>query len=470
MKDFFVKNATRNSVWSKLIPICLLLMSAAVVAFGQANAPTPNDPIDPEAGYSGPAGNAVQVDPINSLAYVNANASSIQYTDRLHGPLSIGVEARGAYADNVFDSAQQRQSGPYFTGGAPIGYRWEGNQALFSVNYRIDGFVYPGYSQLNSISQIYLHRWQYTKSDITSFYWNVAAGRVTSLGQYLPALIPIGGTGVTQPTLGTNVLENSYTTSNAITVAGFHHRLSDYTQIQGSVTGGWVEERQQVPLPGEPRQFLKTEPAGLDFQIDHLVTPKTAVGMEVTNVFIRGLAPVGHDDYTAVEPTFKHNFTPNLGMRFAAGPLFVLVSSSTIKESTVNYALSAAVDYTLLNARINLDYSRIIAIQYQDAPSVANQFSGVFDRALTRSLDLTVAGRYINTGASAASLIQTNYGITARLDRHLTPKLTLFVTGGRFQQTSPPVMGTNFSYSRDEASAGLSYLFGNPLERQGATK
>jgi hypothetical protein len=458
-----------KSVWFRLAPLYLLL-AAVASAFGQANAPTPNEPIDPEATYSGPAGDALQVDPINTLAYVNANASSVQYTDRLHGPLSIGVEARGAYADNVFDAAQGRQSGAYFTGGAPVGYRWENDRARFSVNYRIDGFVYPGYSSINSISQIYLHKWQYTKSDITNFYWDVAAGRVTSLGQYLPTLIPIGNTGVTQPTIGANVLENSYTTSDAITVLGFTHKLSDYSQMTGSVTGGWIEERQDAPIPGEARQYLKTEPAGFDFELDHLISPKTALGGEVTNVFIRGLAPVGHDDYTAVEATFKHNFTPTIGMRVAAGPLFAVVSSSTIKSNDVTYALSGAVDYTTINSRINLDYARVIAVDYQTTPAVANQFSAVFDRSLTRGLDLTLAARYIHTGSSAESLVNTNYGITARVDRHLTNKLTLFVTGGRFQQTTPPISGQNFSYSRDEASVGLSYLFGNPLERQGAAK
>jgi hypothetical protein len=459
-----------NPMWYSLASLCVLL-AGVVPALGQANAPTPNAPIDPDVTYSGPSSDALQVDPINSLAYVNSNASSVQYTDRLHGPLSIAVEARGNYADNIFDAASGSTSGGYFSGGAPVGYRWTGVKTRFSVNYRIDGYIYPGYSQLNSVSQVYLHQLQYNKSEITNFFWNVAAGRVTSLGQYLPTLIPIGGTGITQPTLANNVLENSYTTTNAITAAGFIHKISDYTQMTGTVTGGWVEESENAPVQGQPRQILRTEPLGLDFQMDHLISPKTSIGGEVTNVYIRGLAPIGHSDYTAVQVTGKHNFTPNLGIHVAAGPLFAIVTQSagnTTNDTT--YAVTAAVDYTTLNARIYAGYSRVIALQIDGGPSVANQVSAVFDRSLSRGIDLTVDARFIHTDSSISSLVQTNYGITARVDRYLTKKLTLVFAAARFQQDTPAQSGVNFSYSRDQASVGVSYLFGNPLERQGVRK
>lgn len=459
-----------NPMWCSLASLCVLL-AGTVPALGQANAPTPNAPIDPDVTYNGPSSDALQVDPINSLAYVNSNASSVQYTDRLHGPFSAAVEARGYYADNLFDAAQKPTSGGYLSGGAPVGYRWSGTKARFSVNYRIDGYVYPGYSQLNSISQVYLHQWQYNKSEVTNFFWNVAAGRVTSLGQYLPTLIPIGSIGVTQPTLGNNVLENSFTTTNAITAMGFIHKVSDYTQMTGTFTGGWVEEAENQPIPGQARQILRTEPFGFDFQVDHLISPKTSLGGEVTDVYIRGLAPVGHSNYVAALVTGKHNFTPNLGIRVAAGPLFTNVtenSQTTANDTT--YAISAAIDYTTLNARIYGGYSRVIALQIGGGPSIANQVSAVFDRSLSRGIDLTVDARYVQTNSNISSLVQSNYGITARIDRYLTRKLTLIFAAARFAQDTPPLGAVSVSYSRDQASVGLSYTFGNPLERQGVRK
>lgn len=454
-----------------LITTVLFACLGTTYALGQANAPTPIDANVPVPQFPGPTTDVLQSDPINSLAYVNTNASSVQNIDRQHGPFSAGVEVRGSYTDNLFNSPNFAKSGPYWVGSAPVGYRWFGGTSAFAADYRIDGAVYPGYSELNSISQVYLQRWEHKRSERASYFWDLTGGRVTSLGQYLPALLPVGNTGVAQPTqppTAGNVLQNSYIISNADTALGLNYKLSEKDSFAGTLTGGWLEQAEQgTPVRRFPLELLRSEPAALDLQGDHLLTPKTALGAEVTGLYVRGLAPLGHELYTAVEGTYKHNFSSYLGLRAAAGPLFNVYNvRRTGGNNEFSYLASAAIDYNTLFARMSAEFSRVIQLQYLGPPTIANQISGIFDRAVSRNMDLTLDARYINAPGNATVVAQTTYGVTGRLDRYLASNLSVFVSAGRFALSLPATRSFSDSYGRDEVSGGIHYSFGAPLQRQ----
>ena len=460
LKCFFSRGAA-------LLALCMI---THVFAGAQVSNPFPNEPQVP-ANNEGVNGDDSQVGNSNPLQYVNANANTVQNTDHQQAPLHASIELRGNYTGNVFSSSQSPLADAYFAGAAPVGYRWENDTSRFAANYRIDGYIYPGYAEVNSISQVYTQRLVHKTSEATQFSWDLSAARVNSVGQYLPAVIGVGGTGVAEPTVGQNVAQNSYTTSNAVTDVGVVHRLTEKDRLTATVTGGWIEQRELIPEAGEQPEVLRSEPVGADLELDHRVTANSSLGVELTDLYLRGLAPVGHENYGVAEGTFKHKFTPYFAMEAAGGALFSRQSSdSSGSASTTGYAAHAGVDYDTNFARIAVNYSRVIQLQYQAEPTIANQVFGIFDRPISRTVDLTLLGRFIHSAAGIGEPAQSSFTLTGRLGYYVAPKVEIFVSGGRTQLDSAPLPTRPLSYNQNVISAGIVYLFGPPLERQGQPK
>jgi hypothetical protein len=455
-----------------LLPLVLGLF-VTTHGFGQVTvAAETNIPMD-EAPYT------FQVDPstyqqgvVPNLGDVNSNADSVQYVDRQGGPFNLGLDFKGGWGDNLFDSAHQWQSGAFAGLGVPVGVRWKSSTSHFDANYRLDWIRYPGFPSVNDNSQVYTHQLVHNTSNITRYFWNATAGRLTSLGQYLPTSVSIGGTGVSQAAVGASSMADSYIITNAASSLGFIHNTSEKNKVTGSLTGGWLEEAQQQPAPGQPRWIIRNELAGFDLQFEHNQTQQSAIGAELTNVFLRGLAPVGHENYIAVEGTFRRNLSEHVALRAGVGPLFSLTNGITnagIPQKTtsdVSYAANAGLNYSTPFARIDFGYTRVLQLQYLEPATEAHQLAAVFDRALTRSIDLTIDTRYVRTVSDSPLLRQSNFGVSARVDKHLTNNILLFASVSRSQQATPQIQGTTFSYDRDDVFGGVTVLLGNPLMRR----
>jgi hypothetical protein len=458
-----ISSTLRHRACAVRIASISIVAWVAISAFGQVSSPSVNDPSVPL--YVESTEDAPPTAPTPTLEGVNDNASSVHFVDREHGPFNLGLEISGGISDNLFDTALDRQASGSYTLGIPMGARWVGKTAEMAVNYRIDAVRYPEYSSLNSISQTYQHQWKYSTSDITKYFWNGTAGRVTSLGQYLPVVVSIGNTGVAQSAVGNNVLENSYIVTSAASDVGFTHELSERDSISGTATLAWIEEAQRQSVPNQPRQTLRSEPAGVDFKFDRTISPTISLGAETTELYIRGLAPTGHVDYTALEATCEYRFTTAIAFLMTGGPVFQTETSTLGSTNSYSYAASAGVNYVTPIARVGLNYSHVLQLGYIEPATAAHQVSIIFDRALTRSLDITVDGRYLRTSTAAAELRQSSFGITANVVRNLTPKLAVLLTAARFQQTNPVVLTSPASLNADELSVGVTYLLGNPLAR-----
>ena len=404
--------------------------------------------------------------PPPTLEGVNDNADSVGFRDREHGPFNLGFELRGGWSDNLFNTSLNAKSSESYSAGVPIGARWHGSKSDLDVNYRIDAWRYPEYSSVNSISQTYQHQWKYRSSDLTSYFWSGSAGRVESLGQYLPVVIAIGSTGVAQSSVGSNVLENSYVTTSAASAAGFLHQVSENNSISGTATAAWIEQAQKQAVSNQPRAILRSEPAGLDFRFDHQSSSDLSIGAEVTDVYIRGLAPSGHVNFTTLEATSQYKFTQTLTFLVAAGPLFYTANSTADNVSSVSYAASATVNYVTRAARITGGYSHVVQLGYIDPATAAHELSLIFDRALTRSIDLTVDGRYVRTVANLPALRQSDFGITTNATRYLTPKLGVVLAFAGFQQTNPQGLAKSPPINSNQFSFGITYLLGNPFTRE----
>src|ERR1700730_7741971 len=294
----------------EMLGLLIFLVMGAAPSFGQVPDPVFSDPND--RGYTGPAPVTRDTVTTPNLGNVNENADTTQYADREAGPFNFGFDLKSGYGDNLFNTPGSTQSG-YYTGfGVPVGLRLRSKQTLFNANYRIDQVYYPQFSDVANTSQSLTGQLEHHASEHTSYFWNLSGGRINNFGQYLPAFIQIGHTGGEQGSVRANGLQNGFTTSNAASSLGFTHGLSERNQVFGTVTIGWVEQAEGKADPGQPRQLLRSALAGLDLRYDHATGPRSSIGAEVTNVYIRGLAPRGHDNYTTLSAIYRRTLTAHL--------------------------------------------------------------------------------------------------------------------------------------------------------------
>ena len=459
----------RQAKWRKIgaLSVFALLVLAAAPAFGQVPDPIFSDPTDP--GYTGPAPVTRDTVTTPNLGNANENAATTQYADREAGPFNVGFDLKSGYGDNLFNTAGSAQSGYYSGFGVPVGLRLRSKQTLFDANYRIDQVYYPQFSDVANTSQSFTSQLEHHASEHTSYFWNLTGGRINNFGQYLPAFIQIGNTGVAQGSVRTTGLENGYTTSNAASSLGFTHALSERNQVFGTATFGWVEQAEGKGDPGQPRQFLRSELAGLDLRYDHATGPRSSIGAELTNVYIRGLAPRGHDNYTTLSAIYRRALTGHLDFHASAGPLFSVASGGGVGGGQRNftYAASANLDYSIAHTRIGVGYNRVVQLGYIQSSITANQFSGMFDRELSPTIDLTIDGRYVRSDSSSAFLRQSQFGVDGRINKRIGGNILLFVSANRSQQSAPTALGNSNSFNRDDVSAGITVLFGNPIYSRG---
>jgi hypothetical protein len=335
----------------------------------------------------------------------------------------------------------------------------------FNLNYRADKVFYPSHTEIEDFSQSYSTQLEHHSSEHTALYWNFIAGRLTGVAQYLPAIIPIGSGGVAQGSSAANAQET--TTSNIATSLGFTHDVSENSKVLGTLTAGWIEQAQGT-APGTPRQISRNEIAGIDLQYQRAISLRTTLGGEVTQVYIRGLAPLGHENYVAVEGTYIRQLTDHLDLRAAAGPLFNSTSGNGVKsENDVTYAASADIQYRIQHTLMAFDFSRVFQLGYQQTASIGNQISASFDRELSHTLDVTVDARYVRSDSSSINLRQSVLGITGRVNKRIAPNVLLFLSASRSQQKTPAVLVNSNSFNRDDVFGGVTILLGNPLYSRG---
>jgi hypothetical protein len=185
-------------------------------------------------------------------------------------------------------------------------------------------------------------------------------------------------------------------------------------------------------------------------------------------VYIRGLAPRGHDNYTTVAAIYRRALTDHLDLRASVGPLFSTAGGVTVRgQNNFTYAASANLDYSIAHSRMGFGYNRVLQLDYVQSAVTANQFSGLFDRELSPTIDLTVDARYVRSDSTSAFLRQSQFGVNGRINKRVAANILLFVSASRSQQIAPTALGNNNSFNRDEVSAGVTMLWGNPIYSRG---
>lgn len=449
------------------VTLLISVLLTVAPAWGQVPDPIFNDANDP--GYAGPNPTTRDTVATPTLASTNESAETLQYTDRELGPVNVGFDLKGGFGDNLFNLPGSNQSGPFAGFGVPFGLRLRNVKTQFNLNYRLDKVFYPTHTEVDNLSQTYSHQLEHHTSEHTALYWNLIAARLTSVGQYLPSIIPIGSGGVAQGPVAANALASSFTTSNAATSVGFSHDLSENDKVLGTLTGGWVEQAQGAAEPGMQRQILRNQVAGLDLQYERATSLQGTIGAELTNIYIRGQVPRGHENHVALLGTYKRKLAEHVDFRVGAGPLYSSTSGGIIgHETAFSYAATADLEYRIQHTCIAFDYARVFQLGYQQTASIANEFSAFFDRELVRSVDLTVDARYVRTDSRALVANQSTFGVEGRVNKSIAPNVLLFLSASRTQQQAPGILVNSNSYNRDDVFGGITVLLGNPLYRRGA--
>lgn len=392
--------------------------------------------------------------------HLNENADTARYTDRAlrQRPFYFSIETLSVWTSNLqntYDTVPAK-SGEYVRLGAPVGVHFWNSRSDFNAFFRVDSSLYPGNSYLNHTSEVYSHQYIRKLSEITTASWSLAGGHVVTLGQYLSPLIGIGSTGVVAPQQ-TGGLQ---ATNDAATTLTLAHQFSERDTVTASGTAGWMDQPLLAVTNGKTIAAYRQVTGGGVLQWQHALNSREIAGVELNNVYVKGLTPDGDSNFSSAKFTFSQTLTPHSFFAGGIGPLFIhSVIPGIPNEDDVSYAANASIDYNQLIGHISVGYARVYAVGYLSPSSVANQVYASFDRPLASRLHLTADTQYIQTRLPAQQQIgaYSQLGFTTILDVYLTRNLIYQIGGSIFHQDATAQIP---GYRYNTFSGGLTYSFG----------
>lgn len=399
-----------------------------------------------------------------NLNALNDNADTTKYADTAltRGPVFLSVDATGAWASNInqtYDN-QPSVSGTYYNIGVPAGLHLWNPVTDFTAYFKGDTSLYPGHSGDNHTSAIYSHQLNHQLSENTTTSWSLAGGHIVELGHYLSPVISVGTTGVLAPQRA-GALQPL---NDAATTFSISHQTSDRDSFTAAATAGWFDQPKAGPDAGNPFAYRQLTGGG-DFQWQHALNPREIGGVEVSNVYIAGLAPGGMANFTSAKITLGQTLTPHSSLTAGIGPLFSQSALDGSKsQGNFTYSANAGFDYRRVSGHVTAGFARLYELTYLQNASTANELYFSFDRPLTPKLFLTEDLQYLRNSIIGK---QDNYSqivSTTRLDMYVTHTLDYHL------EASSDIQGQGIQtpgFSDNEVSTGITYYFGSPLSREG---
>ena len=415
------------------------------------------------------AGELVAGGPIDALilrapqaSTLNANASSLEYADRHRRSLTLQAEASGTYTSNLYNdfSSGHETSGALTNFALPIGYQHTSAESAFNLYFRGTFSAYPSATGLNHSSQVFAADYVHNTSNRTTWNLSVAGGRLQTVEGYLPAVVSVGSTGVIQSNFSSG-LRPLY---NAASTFAMTHRWSERNTVILSATAGFMQQPFSEATATTPSVLYRNQTGGLDAQLLRSLDPRRALGIEVTEVYVRGLSPLGHSSFTAVEGTYQQSLRRHFALRLGAGPAYSQSQSPlTATAKNYSYIASGSLDYQTTYAHILGGYRRVLQLGYLATAAPANEYTLVFDRPITHWMNFTFDLRDVRNAAnSSTGLSYSTFGLSSRLGFQASQRLVLFLGGQSFNQSQEAS-----GIGRNDVTAGMVYTFGSSLARTG---
>ncbi len=394
---------------------------------------------------------------------LNQGVSAINAENESFHRYGFGFSASGGAETNFLGTQTDQLTAGYAQFAADGGIFLENNRTIYYVLYQPSYNVYPQFPDINSFGQTFYQAFAHALSERAGISWSTTAARYLSVDQFLPQGLGIGSVGVVVPTLGSVLRQDSFQVTNAATSIKFRYLLSPRLTFVGSLTSGFfllVPADVQTTTGGFSERLITS---GADLRLDYQWTPRDAVGVQVTPIYIYGLRPSGRVTIETVEGVYQRQFTPTLTARVGAGPLFLQSSSSSFRGTNdVNYAVNASLSRQVRQSQFTVGYSRAILINLAEPALISNSFNFNAYIPLKRRWILTGAASYLREGGSGAYGAIQIYGGAVQTSYQITPRFQLFALyslGSETFGSGSTLQG--FGYTRNKVGGGIRFNLGH---------
>jgi hypothetical protein len=271
----------------------------------------------------------------------------------------------------------------------------------------------------------------------------------------------VGTTGVVAPQEATGLEP----LTDAATTYSLVHQMSARDSISASGTGAWIDQPALGATASSSIGKYQEVTGGADVDWKRALNTRELLGIELNDVYVKGISPSGMSNFGSAKITFGQTLTPHSSVSAGAGPLLThsgLQGTPTTNETT--YTANADFRYERAFGHIDFGYERLYELGYLFPTTVASQLYCTVNRQITSKVFLTADSRFLRSPNEGTLIGYSRFAFTARLDVSLTPNLAYRIEGLSFVQGAG---NEPAGYHENQLTTGLTYVFGSPSSRLG---
>ncbi|MGC1781690.1 MAG: hypothetical protein WA708_04150 [Acidobacteriaceae bacterium] len=449
------------------LPFCVLALCLAIGLPALLSSPAMAQAVPPATwpgGNGNPAEQPLPGQVLGSDLTLNQGATAIAAENESFNKFAVGLQASGGAITNFFGSSTNPQTAGFaqFTGN--FGVLLQNERTRYFAFYQPQYNLYPQFTQVNSFAQSAFQTLTHQITERTGIEWDLTGARYLSLNQFLPQTLEIGGIGIIVPTIGQQLLEDSYEITNAATTVHLRSLLSARWTLDATVTGGFfllVPTDEATATPNATQRFVTS---GGDIQLNYQLSDRDIVGGELTPIYTYGLLPSGHETAETLEGVYQRQLTPTLSARVAAGPLFIQSSSSIYGSlQDTSYAVNAALSRSLRQSQFSLTYSRAFIVSLLSPATAANSVGFTAYVPMGRNWIAIGDATWVHDSGTATYGAGTIYGGEGELAYQLASKVQIFGRYSVLSQSFDQLTGQqSYSFVRNQFGGGIRFSLGNP--------
>jgi hypothetical protein len=417
---------------------------------------------------------------LGSNLTLNQGVNAINAENQSFQRFGLGLSASGGEVTNFLGTQTNQVSAGYGQFTADAAVLLHNERTRYFLLYQPQYNLYPKFSQVNNFSQMAFQSLTHAMSDRSGLEWDATAARYLSLNQFLPESLGIGGIGVVVPTLGVQLLQDSFEVTNAATTLTFKYLINSRMTFTGSATGSFfmiipslVTTTSTATTPPPQNLFERFITSGGVARLTYQLTSRDAVGAAITPVYIYGLNGAGGAAAETLQATYARELTPTFTATVGAGPLFIQSSSFQIGNvkvgsyQTTSYAVNASLSRQMKQSQFAVNYSRAILVNLLEPAIVANIVSSNAYLGFGSKWIFTGAGSYTHDGGNGALYGPGQfYGGSAQIAYQAANSVQLFARYSLLSESFS--LGTNqpsFGFTRNQFGGGIQFNLGNPIAR-----
>ncbi len=409
---------------------------------------------------------------LGSNLTLNQSVNAINAENQSFERFGLGLSASGGEETNFLGTQTHQMSAGYGQFMADGGVLLRSSRTRYFLLYQPQYNIYPQFSQINNFSQSMYQSVTHALTARAGLQWDTTAARYLSLNQYLPQSLGIGGIGVVVPTLGTQLLQDSFELTNAATTLTYRYLLNYRMTLTGTVTGAFFlmipsKEASPTPNTAATERFITS---GGNLQLNYQLTPRDVVGGAITPVYVYGLVSGGSESAETVQAIYSRQLTPTFTARVGAGPLFIQSSSPTIGDFDItSYALNGSLTRALRQSQFSVDYKRAILVNLLEPAIVSNSVGSSAYLAFGNHWIFTGSGSYThNDGNGAAYGPGHVFGGSAEIAYQAAKSVQFFALYSVLSESfSNAVNEPSLGFTRNQFGGGIRFNLGNPITRGG---